>query len=142
MKKISWKSDYSVSSKYLDDQHQCLLMIINDFIEAVSKGKGTEKAFPILNRLTQYAEEHFRDEEHLMNAARFPQGMLKEHMREHEKLTEDIFAICAHLNKSGEETLPEISQFLKHWLLGHILTTDKEYSKYVANIDDSFMYAG
>jgi hemerythrin-like metal-binding protein len=139
MNKTIWKSEFSVASKYLDKQHQTLFMIVNDFNDSISKGQGIKTAYSILNRLTLYAEEHFRDEEHLMNAARFPKDQFEAHVREHEKLTEKIFTICADLSSNGEEVLPGINQFLKEWLVDHILTTDKKYSKYVANIDDTFM---
>lgn len=33
MAKILWSADYSVQSKYLDLQHQNLLMILNEFKE-------------------------------------------------------------------------------------------------------------
>ncbi len=141
MKKIFWKSNFSVQSRYIDQQHQNLLMILNDFNESINQGKGTDKAFSILNRLVQYAEEHFRDEELLMETARFPQDKLNAHKNEHEKLTQDIFQLCENWSSRKKESLPEISHFLEKWLLLHILKTDMEYSKYVDHIDDSFMFA-
>jgi len=65
MAKILWSADYSVQSKYLDLQHQNLLMILNEFNEAVGQGQGKVVAFSILNKLVQYTEDHFRDEEKL-----------------------------------------------------------------------------
>jgi len=139
MEKILWSSAFSVQSKYLDHQHQNLLKIVNDFNQAVARGEDQKVAYTILNRLVHYAEEHFRDEEKLLEIARFPAEQLKTHIREHEKLTEDIFQHCENWSSYGKESLPEIGLFLKEWLMEHILTSDMKYSKYVANVDDTFL---
>ena len=137
--KISWSADFSVQSHYIDQQHQQLIAVVNDFNQAVSRGEGAKIAYSILNRLVQYTEGHFRDEEKLMEIARLPADLLNAHIREHEKLTEEIFRHCENWSNYGEESLPAIGKFLAEWLLDHILTADMKYSKYVARIDDRFL---
>jgi len=139
MEKIVWSRACSVQSGYLDHQHQKLMEIVNDFNQAVARGEGMKLAYPILNRLIQYAEKHFRDEEKLLEIARYPPEQLHAHMQEHEKLTEEIFRHGENWHSYGKEALPEIGRFLKEWLMEHILTSDMKYSKYVANIDDTFL---
>ncbi|RJX25427.1 MAG: hypothetical protein C4531_17170 [Desulfurivibrio sp.] len=139
MGKIIWSSAYSVQSAFIDHQHQILVGIVNDFNQAIARGEGMKTAYSILNRLIQYAEQHFRDEEKLMEIARYPAEQLQAHIREHEKLTEDIFRHGENWHSYGKEALPEIGRFLKEWLLDHILTSDMKYSKYVANVDDAFL---
>ncbi|MEW6521830.1 MAG: bacteriohemerythrin [Thermodesulfobacteriota bacterium] len=139
MGKIIWSSAYSVQSAFIDHQHQTLVGIVNDFNQAIARGEGMKTAYSILNRLIQYAEQHFRDEEKLMEIARYPAEQLQAHIREHEKLTEDIFRHGENWHSYGKEALPEIGRFLKEWLLEHILTSDMKYSKYVANVDDAFL---
>lgn len=139
MTKIIWKNDYSVHSAYIDSQHRHLVTIINDFNAAWAAGRGKDAAYSILNRLIQYAEEHFRDEEKLLRMARYPSEALDTHVKEHEQLTEDIFRHTENWSSYGEEALPKIGEFLKKWLIDHILTTDKKFSKYVVNIDDKYL---
>ncbi|MBU0910013.1 MAG: bacteriohemerythrin [Proteobacteria bacterium] len=141
MGKIVWSSAYSVQSGYLDHQHQILIQIVNDFNLAIARGEGKKIAYPILNRLVQYAEKHFRDEEKLLEIARYPAEQLNAQIREHEKLTEEIFRHCENWSNYGQEALPEIGRFLKEWLMDHILTSDMKFSKYVANVDDKFLSA-
>lgn len=141
MEKVFWKKEYSVGSDYLDRQHQNLLLIVNDFNRSINKNEGTKAAYSILNRLVQYVETHFRDEELLMKSARFPLDELNAHIKEHEELTENIFALCENWTSQKEESLPKISKFLVDWLMVHIMSTDMKYSKYIAQIDDSFMRA-
>ncbi|OKY75864.1 MAG: hypothetical protein BM485_05875 [Desulfobulbaceae bacterium DB1] len=137
--KIFWKSDYSVNSQYIDHQHQKLLGIVNDFNEALAAGKGEKIAYSLLNRLVQYAEEHFRDEEKLMRMARYPTDELDRHIKEHEKLTEEIFQHTENWSSYRAESLPRIGEFLKKWLLDHILTSDKKYAQYVVHIDNKYL---
>ena len=137
--KISWSADFSVQSQHIDLQHQKLIAIVNDFNQAVSRGDGAKIAYAILNRLVQYSETHFRDEEQLMQMARFPADQLEAHIKEHEKLTENIFQHCENWHTYGVESFPGIGKFLAEWLLDHILTADMKYSKYVARIDDKFL---
>jgi hemerythrin len=139
MGKIVWSKDYSVQSGFLDHQHQKLMEIINDFNQAIARGDGKKVAYTTLNRLIQYAEQHFRDEEKLLEIARYPTEQLQTHIREHEKLTEEIFHHGEIWHSYGKEALPEIGLFLKDWLIEHILTSDMMYSKYVANVDDKFL---
>ena len=140
MAKILWSADYSVQSKYLDLQHQNLLMILNEFNEAVGQGQGKVVAFSILNKLVQYTEDHFRDEEKLMKIARFPDDEFNAHVKEHERLIQAIFKLCSEWEGKGEEALPQLGLFLKEWLLEHILKVDKKYREYVALVDDDFMF--
>jgi hemerythrin-like metal-binding protein len=137
--KIAWSAEFSVQSPHLDQQHRHLIDIINDFNQALAKGEGAQITYAILNRLVQYAETHFRDEEKLMQMARFPAEYFNAHLREHEKLTEEIFHHCENWSSYGEESLPRIGKFLAEWLLGHILNSDMKYCKYVAKIDDKFL---
>ena len=139
MGKIVWSKDYSVQSAYLDHQHQNLIEIVNDFNQAVAKGEGAKLAYSILNRLIQYAEKHFQDEEKLLEIARYPREQLNAHLREHERLTEEIFRHEENWSSYGKDALPEIGRFLQEWLMEHILTSDMKYSRYVANVDDSFL---
>ncbi|MBI5559456.1 MAG: hemerythrin family protein [Deltaproteobacteria bacterium] len=137
--KITWCAEFSVQSEYIDRQHQNLIAIVNDFNQALTRGEGAKITYAILNRLVLYAETHFRDEEKLMQMARFPPDQLNTHIKEHVKLTEEIFHHCENWSTYGKESLPGIGKFLAAWLLGHILKSDMKYSKYVAKIDDKFL---
>ena len=78
--------------------------------------------------------------EKLMQTAQFPDDEFNAHVREHERLTQAIFKLCAEWEGKGEEALPQLGRFLKEWLLEHILKMDMKYSEYVALVDDDFMF--
>lgn len=86
---IPWSHLYDIGVAKIDEQHKGLTVTISNFHEAVKAGHSKEKVFFLLNSLVRYAEEHFKDEEELMAAARFPE--LAKHKLEHEKLTVTVF---------------------------------------------------
>lgn len=135
---IRWDKRFSVKCRYIDEQHQKLVEIVNDFFSAVQQKKGRVILASILNRLVKYAEEHFQDEETIAATAGFPSVRLERHKEEHEKLTLEIFHIAElygsekDLDKSVEET----AALLKKWLMDHILSEDMEQAPYFSRFDE------
>lgn len=127
---LPWKEDYSVGIKEVDMQHKKLVDFINRLFEAMSVGKGTEVLSEILNGLTEYTVKHFATEEKFMIVYAFPG--YKNHKEEHKKLVGDV----AHLKKefeSGNQKLTiEVVNFLKEWLVNHIMGSDKALGQHLA----------
>jgi len=127
---------FSINMPYIDNQHKKLLDIANDFHKAVYENKGGESLFKILNALIKYADQHFRDEEKVMEAADYPHDKTVEHKKIHEQLIMDIFRLQQECNQSAEKTIYELELFLNSWLINHILTTDKQLAPYCKNIQE------
>lgn len=85
---------------------------------------------PILNSLIRYAEEHFRDEETVMDLAGYPADEALSHRMIHEGLIEEIFALNEELKVPEEKPLHDVEVFLNGWLIRHILTQDKKLASY------------
>lgn len=97
---------------------------MSDFYAARAGGGGRDEVFTVLNRLVRYAEEHFRTEEALMEAGRYPE--LGRQRIEHERFLRKVFALAERLERGEAEVGDEVMAFLKAWLLGHILQEDKK----------------
>lgn len=121
---IEWSDLFSVSIGKIDHQHKDLVQILNDFHGAFVSGAGTGHAFATLNRLVKYAEDHFSNEETLMEEVHYP-GLIK-HKLEHERLLKEIFELEEKLEKKERELDSELFEFIKNWLLHHILEFDKQ----------------
>lgn len=81
---------------------------------------------PILIELVQYTKFHFSREEEAMK--RHGYGQFLEHLREHEKLADQVFEF-AEQYKAGRTTLSiGLMNFLKEWLKQHILKSDRQYA--------------
>ncbi len=131
MEFVSWKSCYCVGDPTIDYQHRRLVALLNllhDKIHSKASAILVDKA---LIELINYAEEHFRDEERLMESINYP--YLAEHRAEHERLVIEVFAFKERYDKglvSGRDLL----EFLREWLIQHILGSDLMIKHYLPRV--------
>ena len=69
---LNWKADYCTGNVKIDDDHRTLFERINDFHYAWEHKRDRKDIARVLNRLVEYAEEHFAREEGIMHAAGYP----------------------------------------------------------------------
>lgn len=121
-----WEPEMSVGVDRMDDQHKVLLEILNDAF-AASRARDEIKIFGIIDRLIKYTEQHFSEEERLLEASGYP--ALEEHKRIHCEFTKKV----RDLNKTKYEyvNLMELFKFLNEWLIRHIMEVDKQYEEFV-----------
>lgn len=131
---VAWSDMFSVRIPYIDNQHKQLLETANDFHAAFKGDKDKNFLFEILNALIHYTEEHFRDEEELMEKAGYPAVDIKSHKKIHEQLVRDIFELHQGFMNSEEKTAHELEIFLNNWLVQHILLEDKKYEPFCENL--------
>jgi hemerythrin len=131
---VAWSEMFVIDKSYIDKQHQKLLEITNDFHAALKAQKGREAVFEILNALIRYVEEHFRDEEEIMQKIQYPSELTEAHKKIHEGLVGDIFKLHAEFGNAQEKTLREVEAFLSSWLIQHILIEDKKLQPYMKNV--------
>ncbi len=127
---FSWKDEFSVSVKKFDDHHKKLIGLINELHDSMLTGKQQAVIGKILNSLADYTKYHFAEEEKLMVAYGYP-GLV-EHRAQHEAFVGKV-ADCIEKYESGRLAISlEVMNFLRDWLKGHILTTDKKYTAFFA----------
>ncbi len=131
MEYVSWSPLFSVKNPHIDQQHKKLFQIVNEFHSAYKAKENKDYIFSVLNKLIKYTEEHFRDEERLIKASNCPQELYERHMKEHEKLIEDIFELHANLQAGEKKSLNELERFFDKWLINHVLEEDKQYLDYI-----------
>ncbi len=129
MRKIEWKESYSVGVPLFDEQHKYLVDLLNDLIDSNNRKVERKELFAICNKIIGYAEEHFKNEESIMLKCRYPK--LKEHQEEHARLIEDVFVMYRDFCTGGQTSMVEIVDFLKDWILDHILGFDMEYKSFL-----------
>lgn len=125
---LDWNDSYSVKINDIDVQHMKLIDYINELHDAMSHGKSKEVMGGLLDNLAHYAIEHFATEEKLMNQYGYPETT--DHKKQHADFVEKVKQSQADY-KAGKFLISiEIMNFLKNWLLSHILGTDQKYSKF------------
>ncbi len=126
---ITWSDIYSVNIEEIDKQHKQLIDIINKLFNAFSEGKA-EKIIPeILKELTDYTNYHFKTEEELFEKYNYPDT--KVHKDRHSECVNQIEIWKEKYQKDITNIPYELMDYLKKWLLQHILKEDKSYSKFL-----------
>lgn len=127
MKKIEWTEEYSVNVASLDQQHKRLIAILNEFNEALVENRSKTAIRPILEKLVQYTEDHFAVEEGYFKQVGFPES--ESHIKEHKDLIKKIYDMRSRFDSGRLLLSTDVSQFLRDWLMKHILVSDKKFSE-------------
>jgi len=126
---MSWRKDYEVGVPQIDAEHRLLFDLVNEFHDTYARGGTQREIAHLLNRLIAYAEEHFQHEEKLMSDNGYPQ--LDLHQKLHSELVLSVFAINEGLAADTVKASKETVQFLKSWLLDHILKHDMDIGDFL-----------
>src|SRR3954467_1412780 len=98
-----WSEVYSVHITVLDEQHRRLVATINELNQALRSGMGASVIDSVLGKLMEYANEHFKSEETLMEQHNFPG--LPAHRRQHE-LRRHRMALFMEAHGAGKPCVP------------------------------------
>ena len=124
-----WKDAYSVNIGIVDSQHKVLVDLLNELHQAMMTGKGKEQLGNILFKLIKYAQGHFKAEEALMQSKQYPD--FANHKAEHDRLTKTVMDFQAKFSKNEVGLTMEVMDFLRDWLMKHIMGVDKKYGPFL-----------
>ena len=113
----------------IDEQHGRFIGYINDTLDALNEGKDREEFLYILNRLLDYAMEHFTSEEALMRQHDYPGYEV--HKQLHNETASELFDFDRRLLADDPEESRAFVAFLIGWLKNHILEVDKELAAFL-----------
>jgi len=123
---FEWSDKYSVGVAEIDEEHQKLFDLSNQFLRAMNKGQGSTELTKTFDALIEYTCTHFSSEEKFFLARNYPEA--EAHIDEHKKLTDKVL----DLNRSKTYIFPDnVAGFLSSWLKDHILESDMRYAKYL-----------
>ncbi len=111
-----------LDNKLLDQEHEVLISCINMLEEAVSDEQDSGTIKEVLQGLIDYTKTHFFVEEELMRAYDFPNSA--EHKKEHESFKKKIDMLATRFDQGAVQIEDKLLDFLKSWLIEHILKTD------------------
>jgi hemerythrin len=126
MSMVEWKDEYSVDIQELDEQHKCLISIMNELYTALANKSERDLIADVLNKLIEYTKVHFAVEETLMRIFHY------EDYEAHKAIHDDIVAKVVDYHgkfQGGDDKVGmELLLFLKEWLFDHINKVDKAYT--------------
>lgn len=132
MSSLRWTDAMSVGVPALDADHRMLVRIIN-LLAASREGAPPQAAIAeVLATLKLYGRFHFRREERVMEAIRFPGAAF--HRAEHQGFARYIEELRSRAGDRRDPTLArDLFDYLTGWLRHHILIQDMAYKPYVTD---------
>ena len=129
MADIEWNPGLSIGVDSIDHEHQQLIGYANALVHGVrgADAKAVAKAF---QELRKYTVIHFGNEEEYMQQIHYPS--LNAHRQQHSDLKHQVKIYQDTLYRRGDITEHEVVEFLKHWLIDHVLHTDMEIKHFLA----------
>lgn len=134
---IAWRDAMSVGNEMVDNDHKHLIDMINQFEEAISRSYIDHKKIgKVLLGLVDYTGEHFAREEQLQMSVQYP--FYDSHCRAHREVLRKLATVLtAYTQAQGverDQMVRDITDFLKEWLVDHIIQSDLRMKPYVARL--------
>lgn len=131
---FQWTEAMSVGVVSLDTDHKCLVRIVN-LLENVHNREDTRRTIQtVLDTLKLYGRFHFRREERVMQAVRFPGAAF--HRAEHQGFGKYVETLRRRYDSNDDPRLAqELLDYLTGWLRHHILIQDMAYKPFVIDRD-------
>ena len=135
LENIEWKEAYSVGVPEMDAQHKKLIIMINQLADCWRASQnnggsaGSAGAYhELLTGLFDYTQRHFKDEEDYLHKIGYP--LITAHENEHAAFIEKVAAVSLAAS-DGVLDMVGVHEYLKSWLLGHILKSDMHYRHFL-----------
>jgi len=126
--RIQWSEQYSVGVKILDEQHKNILRLLNRIQAHADAPSDSEEISELLTQMTNYANEHFRTEEDLMQMYDYPD--FSSHRREHLLYWKKTAELAMDILHGKTAISLEMLSFLRQWWTHHVLKVDKKYKTF------------
>ncbi len=125
---FEWTPNFSVGVREIDEQHKTLVNTINKLFRALKDGVAFMELNAIVSDLTEYTKVHFRNEEKYFNLFKYPDAA--SHIAEHQMFIEKVSGFHEDLKARKISLSFDVMDFLKSWLINHILISDKAYTEW------------
>lgn len=132
---IAWRDAMNTGDPTIDADHRHLVELINQFEVAISGGHIDHKGIGrVLLGLVEYTGEHFKREEDIQLAIRYPYH--DSHRRSHRDVLKKLSVIVGEYTKTPDgpnrdRMVRDLSGFLKEWLVDHIIQSDLRMKPYI-----------
>ncbi|BBD06766.1 bacteriohemerythrin [Desulfovibrio ferrophilus] len=129
---VQWDERMSVGVETIDQQHRELLELMNSLHETCSgdacQPDAVQKA---ADQFSEYTRYHFSTEEQFMDSTSYPE--FDEHMEQHMECSMKAADFFGDYLAGGGEVGRDMLEYLKQWLINHILKTDRKLGLHLRN---------
>lgn len=130
---LEWEEEFNTGVVEFDKTHQRIVELINRLAEAQETNADPAQVEQILDELLAYTKTHFAAEEGAMRLSGYPD------LAAHKTLHDALICELAYLRRIFAEVdscNEVIMEFMKFWLVGHIVGEDKKYTPYVMKLKE------
>jgi hemerythrin-like metal-binding protein len=129
---FEWDDSFLIGIEELDHEHKRLIDDINRLYEELARHDERSEIEKSLGNIYARMHAHFALEEHVMREHKYK--FFDEHKREHDELLDSYTEyMLRYLNNTGTSSSTLIEDTLRHWIVTHIITSDKKMSLMVQN---------
>ena len=125
MTPLKWNRESVIGIGIFDQQHREIVDEINEVQAAVEAGMKQSVTGPLLTRLADNTVAHFKAEEAMMAASKYPGLML--HGMKHQRLLEQLKAFLARYSRENSVMDRHSLNFLRDWATTHIQSEDMNF---------------
>jgi methyl-accepting chemotaxis protein len=122
---ITWGPGYKIGLNLIDDQHKVLVDIINRVYDAFGSHNNLKVLKKCVKELVDYTVYHFGVEEKIFAQIGYKDSAA--HNLQHQKFIERIKKFEEEVQKGRIVMSFDMVDYLKNWLVAHILKTDVKY---------------
>jgi len=127
--RIEWIPEYNLGIERVDEQHQWLVKLYNNIDNAKSRNSSAEIIGTYMKGLIHYTRFHFSAEEGELRKVNYTS--FNEHKQMHEHFINKINQFLYEFENGNQEIVNDVLDYLKDWLIGHIMREDKKYVPFV-----------
>ncbi len=133
---FQWDQCFVTELPTVDQQHRRLVDIINQFGALVTENELVlEDIEGVFQQLSDYAEQHFEDEEKLISQYGVDERHTSNHIREHQSFLQDVVSMHASISEENPDAARNLLAFLTQWLTYHILGSDQDMARQIKAIE-------
>ncbi|ETR73487.1 MAG: hemerythrin [Candidatus Magnetoglobus multicellularis str. Araruama] len=126
---FSWRDEYAVHENNMDNDHKYLLEKANDLYQLID-ANNKQDFLKTMDEMIAFAQRHFKDEEALMKEKSFPEYRM--HHKKHKRILRETLEVRNKIEDSRLDIAVDFVNFLKDWVINHILTEDRKYGEFLA----------
>jgi len=127
----TWTPDLITGHNIIDNQHQQLIIAVNNLFEAHRNGKGPKEVDRTMDFLVAYTIKHFNDEQALQEKYGYPEYPAHRQIHEEFKKTARELADALHRNGPTQEFVGHVCLTIGRWVVNHIKAEDFKMVSYL-----------
>jgi hemerythrin-like metal-binding protein len=137
MESFKWGKQFFTNIPEIDNQHQSLVTLINEYGNALSENNINGQVLEsIFKQLISYTKTHFTTEEKLMDEMNLDQRHIETHFKCHRDFVQDITEFSRTTNMTSQEDCLALFNYLAHWIAYHVLGSDLVMARQISSIED------